>query len=637
MANIPIRRAQIISPFGPGSLSISHDGVTMLMGGLDKWYINPGTREKSKHVSEFEIEEPRLKKILDVQSLRLPPDYRAGYKTEEPAPNQDLYLPMVRFPTWNYCEYCKKMKQLTLIDKNTRRCDCDKKGRLIQVPFVTICKDGHLNDFPWREWVHESANPRCSGELKLVSVGGTTLSTMNVKCLTCGKHRSLMGVNAKEGEGMTVLSKRLDTKSGEPFLCDGSRPWFGPSDKKESCGFPIIAALKSSSNVYFPETLSAIYLPGKRSTDVEKILNVFDTPHGNRILSALSNIPDEEARLQSAKTLFTFDLDGYEDSSIMQALRISLSSGGDDEEDINFDGIEKSIRLEEHVALIHPKDTDELKVISEWKQLDKDENILAKYINSINLITKLRETKVLYGFSRFETNNTGLTKESIRQGRELLFNNPDCSGNSWLPVNTVFGEGIFIELDHDLLNQWEESNDLMNARFHKLEARYNYLVNQKAIKEIGISPRYILVHTLAHMLINELVFECGYSAASLRERIYVNTDGNYKMNGFMIYTSSGDSEGTMGGLVRMGKKDSIFSLLDRAIRKSSWCSSDPVCSDIGKTSGQGYHHMNLSACHNCSYLPETSCEEFNMILDRAMITGTPEQPGIGFFDYISKQ
>ncbi|PEY44782.1 hypothetical protein CN356_32060, partial [Bacillus cereus] len=140
-------------------------------------------------------------------------------------------------------------------------------------------------------------------------------------------------------------------------------------------------------------------------------------------------------------------------------------------------------------------------------------------------------------------------------------------------------------------------------------------MSQKAIKEIGISPRYILVHTLAHMLINELVFECGYSTASLRERIYVNTDGNYKMNGFMIYTSSGDSEGTMGGLVRMGKKDSIFSLLDRAIRKSSWCSSDPVCSDIGKTSGQGYHHMNLSACHNCSYLPETSCEEFNMILD----------------------
>lgn len=635
MANIPIRRAQIISPFGPGSLSISHDGVTMLMGGLDRWYINQGTREKSKHLSEFEIEEPRLKKILGVQSLRLPPDYRAGYKSEEPAPNQDLYLPMVRFPRWHYCEYCKKMKQLTLIDKNTRRCDCDKKGRLIQVPFVTICKDGHLNDFPWREWVHESGNPRCNGELKLVSVGGTTLSTMNVKCLTCGKHRSLMGVNAKESEEMTILSKRLD-KTGDPFLCDGSRPWFGPSDKSESCGIPIIAALKSSSNVYFPETLSAIYLPGKRSADVEKILALFDSPHGKRRLNVLSKISEEEERLEAARDLFTVELDDYEDRSILQALRIKLADQDDVDEEIKLEGIEKSIRLEEHLALILPKDTDELKVISEWKQSDKNENILAKYINSINLITKLRETKVLYGFSRFETTKTGLTRESIRRGRELLFSAPDSFENSWLPANTVFGEGIFIELDNDLLDEWEQSNDLMSGRFRKLEARYNSLVNQGAIKEIGISPRYILIHTLAHMLINELVFECGYSAAALRERIYVNTDGNYHMNGFMIYTSSGDSEGTMGGLVRMGKKDSIFSLLDRSIRKSSWCSSDPVCSDIGKTSGQGYHHMNLSACHNCSYLPETSCEEFNMILDRAMLTGTPEQPEIGFFDYLRK-
>lgn len=629
MSNIPIRRSQVITPFGPGAIAVSKDGVSMLMGGLDKWYISNGTGEKSKHLSEFEVEEKRLKKILNVESLRLPPDYRPGYKGDKNTPNQDLQLPMLRFPRWHYCQYCKKLKRLQYTEKKPAKCNCERNGEMIQVPFIVACNKGHIHDFPWNEWVHKSVNPKCNGDLRLISVGGTTLSTLNVKCTKCGKHRNLMGVNSKESEEMTFLTKNLD--SNENYLCKGWKPWFGEEEGVESCGQPLIAALKSGSNIYFPETLSAIYLPGKRSEKLESILHYFESPINKKQLKIISRIPNEDERLESVKEMFSPELDEYEDTSILQALRIHFSETSQkDQEDIELNGIEESIRLEEHGALISPKDTDELKIIQEWT--NNGENIGVKpYLSVINLVTKLRETKVLYGFSRLEAPQSGISWEKLKRGREQLFQFPHHPENNWLPANTVFGEGIYIELNRNMLDLWESNNHIMLKRFNRLKKRHQGLASQKLVREVELSPRYVLIHTLAHMLINELVFECGYSATSIRERLYVSNTKEHNMNGFMIYTSSGDSEGTLGGLVRMGKSDTIFRILERAIQKSSWCSSDPICSDIGNGSGQGHHHLNMSACHNCSYLPETSCEEFNMLLDRGLLTGTPDQPDIGFF------
>lgn len=59
-----------------------------------------------------------------------------------------------------------------------------------------------------------------------------------------------------------------------------------------------------------------------------------------------------------------------------------------------------------------------------------------------------------------------------------------------------------------------------------------------------------MIHSLAHALIKELTFFCGYGTSLLRERLYCNQqDLNRPMDGFLIYTASGDSEGTLGELV----------------------------------------------------------------------------------------
>ena len=131
---------------------------------------------------------------------------------------------------------------------------------------------------------------------------------------------------------------------------------------------------------------------------------------------------------------------------------------------------------------------------------------------------------------------------------------------------------------------------------------------------------------------HELVFACGYSSASLRERLYVSESADRNMSGALIYTAAGDSEGTMGGLVRMARPDNLRQVVASALADARWCSTDPVCMDAGEK-GQGPDSCNLAACHACGLLPETSCEEFNRFLDRGLVVGTLENPSLGYFSH----
>lgn len=142
--------------------------------------------------------------------------------------------------------------------------------------------------------------------------------------------------------------------------------------------------------------------------------------------------------------------------------------------------------------------------------------------------------------------------------------------------------------------------------------------------------KFFLLHTLSHLLIRELSFSCGYNIASLAERLYCadkDKDG-FNMSGIFIYTASGDAEGTLGGLIRQGQADTLPLIFQRALGKARYCSNDPVCID---SPGQGMDSQNLAACHAYALLPETSCEEFNVYLDRGGVIGTFDDPEIGFY------
>ncbi len=198
-----------------------------------------------------------------------------------------------------------------------------------------------------------------------------------------------------------------------------------------------------------------------------------------------------------------------------------------------------------------------------------------------------------------------------------------------LPAIVVRGEGLFLEFSPTQLDHWLAAEPGIKKRVEELNQRYNSGRVLRGQEQRPISPKFVMMHTLAHVIINQLSFDCGYGSASLRERIYCDfKDKSHPMQGILIYTASGDSEGTMGGLVRQGLPERFGATMLRVRRNASWCSSDPVCIE---SPGQGADNSNPAACHGCSLLPETSCEEGNRLLDRALLVGTPEKPSLGFF------
>jgi hypothetical protein len=258
---------------------------------------------------------------------------------------------------------------------------------------------------------------------------------------------------------------------------------------------------------------------------------------------------------------------------------------------------------------------------------------LSFWFERVNLVERLRETRVFYGFDRVQPATAPLPGMPDTAMRQLFRTQPGSVEERWLPAIEVFGEGIYLELREDPLTTWQQRNSAwLQARLDDaFVTRLNGI--SQALPPLGPATwewasRFLLIHSLAHVLINELVFECGYSTASLRERLYVSSDSAAPMAGLLIYTAAGDSEGTLGGLVRLGRAERLGLVLMRALDRASWCSADPVCSE--HLGGQGSRLANLAACHACVLLPETSCETINQGLDRAMVVGTPEKRDAGF-------
>ena len=106
------------------------------------------------------------------------------------------------------------------------------------------------------------------------------------------------------------------------------------------------------------------------------------------------------------------------------------------------------------------------------------------------------------------------------------------------------------------------------------------------------------------------------------------------MQGVLIYTSAGDSEGTLGGLVREGEPKNLRKAVYEAVTKAASCSYDPVCI---QTKSQGLGGTNASSCHACTFVSETSCEENNQLLNRTTIIGDSKNNIPGFFEELIQQ
>lgn len=624
-----LRRAQLVSPFGVGAMSVLVDGTSVITAGLDHWF--PEAAEPMFAVEEYQEHDWRLESRLRVNEFRLPPDYRRKGQGEENR-NVGLTIPALRFPRWHFCMYCKRLERLTLTLKAAALCQDqqhDRKGkrpRMSQVPFVLICSAGHLDDFPFDKWVHRTDKVSCTGVLRLKSVGGDGLEAQQIEC-TCGAKRSLAHIteaNSRFGEDHTYVSDHLNGDS-RPYLCAGSRPWL--AQEETSCGLPIRGALRSAGNVYFPKVESSIYIPWSEGAVSAELYELVRQPRVTAAMRLVHSFRGADIAADALRTHLVSAvppelLKPFSDDDLLAGYRDLFgdklkpeASPVDDSGDVESLTGDAEWRFPEY-ELIRETPAD-VSLSATDPGLHRD---LASCIGRVRSVDVLRETRVLRGFTRVYDAPLGLSA-----GKALLRRESELPGSDWLPAYVVKGEGIYLELDRERLADWEQRAGVQ-TRTQKIIDHYA----RSGRAERQLTPRFVLLHTLAHLLINELVFTCGYSSASLRERLYASSEQGHEMAGVLIYTAAGDSEGTMGGLVRMSRPENLRSVFVSAITGARWCSTDPVCMDAGEK-GQGPDSCNLAACHGCALLPETSCEEFNRFLDRGLVIGTFDDPTLGYF------
>ena len=630
----PVRRGQLIAPFGVGAMLVTRDGTGLITAGLDHWYKRESdVPNEETQTEEFKFQEWRLQELLKVDHFRLPPDYRRRRRGQD-IPNTDLTIPFLRFPRWQYCPFCSLMYESALAERSRTKCpQClgKKKTRyMVQVPFVAMCQDGHIQDFPWREWVHEAANPTCNERLRLRSTGKATLAGQMVSC-ECGKKRSLsgiMGVVHPETQ-MTHLSIKLD-KSGDPYLCRGKRPWLG-DDEREPCDCHIRGALRSASNVYYASVKTSIFIPRGDNPDQRELVGILESPPVSALVNIFKGI-GQQPTVSQLRENYPKPLKDFSCEQLKQALDTVFAGPAKPEQSHpkaadSLDSEETAFRRLEYATLRSSRSDLSLRIRE--ANLEGFDQRIRPYFSRIMLVDKLQETRALVGFSRIFP-DAGSNREALMS---RLWKKRPHKGNTWLPAYKVFGEGIFIEFNETRLQSWlEDQPVLLAGRSRPLADRYDKLRVLRRLPPLDLSPRFILLHTFAHLVMNRLTFECGYSSASLRERLYVSSSADAPMAGVLIYTAAGDAEGTLGGLVRMGSPGRLEPMVIRALEGARWCSADPVCMEIGASGGQGPNSCNLAACHNCVLVPETACEEFNRFLDRAFVVGTHNDARIGYFN-----
>jgi hypothetical protein len=252
------------------------------------------------------------------------------------------------------------------------------------------------------------------------------------------------------------------------------------------------------------------------------------------------------------------------------------------------------------------------------------------YFGKVVLVERLREVRALVGFTRIQS--PGDFDDSGAIPAEY---HAPISRNAplWAPASEVKGEGIFLQFEESVLRNWENQSQvyLRGQRTREAQKQWLRARNLDPNKVPFPGMRYLLIHSFAHALMRQLAIECGYNAASLRERIYSKqpNEENGPQAGVLIYTAAPDSEGTLGGLVSLGESKPLGYHIAQALIGMHLCASDPLCADHKPNLGAPSLHW--AACHACLFSPETSCERGNKYLDRSLLVPTFADKDLAFF------
>lgn len=616
-----VRPSQVITTFGPGAI-VDLQTLSVIVSGIDTWSPQ----------EELVIREPRLERALRVNRFFQAEPVSGGFGYRKGT------VPVSVFPRYQVCSNpnCATLSEYrglkygypSLEDRTgklikeyggdpnvnhlcryndiTQEIECKapncsgrgkgKRAPTVPAPFVVACPSGHIDDFPWRAYVHRDADDSCRQRMQLVYSGTTgSVSDIWVYC-ACGKKRS---VSDAFGENRSLAL-------GE---CLRKRPWLGINnidpDECKHAG-QVRAIQRGATNGWFPLVRSALSIK-EAASPIGQALKKCPQYQVEKI--------DSPEKLQTLLDMKMFPaLAEFKAEDIWQTL---LKERGEIETD------EIDLRLPEWNAFRDIKGSNQGDQSDFFLEAGEVPDFLADKVERIVLARKLLEVRALTSFTRIDY-ASGMDDDGMGASRAPIYK----ERQDWLPAVEVRGEGIFLELKEEALNAWE-AEPSVQKRAAAIEQKYKEWAAERGVDADDFpGARYVLLHSLAHVLMRQLALDCGYSESSVRERIYSSTDPDRKMAGILLYTASADSEGSLGGLVDLGTKERFPNLIHNALENAKRCSSDPLCADHQP---DVHATINGAACHACVLAPETSCEAFNRFLDRNFLVPTMAYSDMAYF------
>lgn len=606
-----VRPSQLLWTYGPGAL-IDLPSLSVVTLGIDRW-----EKDRCQPIQEARLL-AAVRRVLgaQVENLRMPP-FQKIELVDVWSAEANIGVPVRPFPRWMRCVKCGllspydhqlfeikpdryRAERTRFVHKGCSGSKGDQKAKdadAVPARFLLACRDGHLDDFPWHYFVH-GGNSSCKGTLRFFE-SGASLQTENlwVKCDTCGASRSMAHAFGKAG------------KENLPG-CRGRHPHLDHFDHE--CNEEARAVLLGATNSWFPITLSALAIPQVKDTLSQLIVDGWESSFED--LESEAELSGAVKNLKKHGTLP--GIEKYSIGKIWTAIEAYRKGSGQEavgESDIK--GPEWEVLTEANPPTDYPHFMSK-KVSTPI--------VFEKHISRVLLLERLREVNALLGFTRVEAPEESGDPDERPQMASLSRSKP-----YWVPANQVHGEGIFIQFDESAIVKWEALEGVKKVD-QKLRGGHRGWRNPRHLDPNEGYPgiRYAMLHTLSHLLIRELALECGYNAASIRERIYADTSGDRPQAGILIYTAAADSDGTLGGLVDLGKPENLGRLLEQALNRSKVCSSDPLCSEHDPEKDRSLHG---AACHACSLVAETSCERGNRYLDRSLLIPTLKRADAAFF------
>jgi hypothetical protein len=606
-----VRPSQLLWTYGPGAL-IDLPSLSVVTLGIDRW-------EKEQCLP---IEESRLLAAVrrihgpQVDSLRMPPikkDEASGHRTAQ----DYIGVPVRPFPRWLRCVNCGLLSEYDtglfslkesyyrpeftrFVHKGCTGSSGDKKARdadAVPARFLVACRNGHLDDFPWHYYVHKGPS-ECKGTMRFYE-SGASLQTENlwVKCDGCGAARNMAQAFGRIG------------KENLPG-CRGRHAHLDTYDA--SCDEEARAVLLGATNSWFPITISALAIPLAGDPVAQLVLDDWDS------FEDLESVADVKltVKLLKKKGLLP-GIEKFSAEEIWKAIENKKNGVTDDvvsEADIKEPEWEVLTSSNPPTDYPHFMSTP-VKPPGKYK----------KWFMGTLLLERLREVNALIGFTRVEAPEESGDPDEQPPMASLCIGSPE-----WIPASQVHGEGIFLRFNESILQDWETKSGVQNID-RKLYRGHQGWRNARKLDPTEGYPgvRYAMLHTFSHLLIRELALECGYNAASIRERIYADVEGNEPQAGILIYTAAADSDGTLGGLVDLGKPENLERLIEQALNRAKICSSDPLCSEHDPAKDKSLH---AAACHACAFVAETSCEKGNRYLDRSLLVPTLDTADAAFFE-----